>query len=103
MINELSDGVEKSTVGTIVMFTSMACIVYLVFKEGTNEIVDDLLTMAMIVSASLLGVNSIADIFKRTDNRTISRDEKINTTITNEKNETITKTENIHETLEDNN
>lgn len=86
--DELSDGIEKSTVGAVCMFATMGCIIYLVIKDGSNEFVDDLLTMAMIVSATLLGVNSVADIFKRTDNKTINKSET--TTITNSKNESIT-------------
>lgn len=71
--DELSDGIEKSTVGAIVMFASMACIIYLVFKEGGTETINDLLTMSMIVSATLMGVNSVADIFKRTDTKTVTK------------------------------
>lgn len=79
--DQLADGLEKSTVGAIVFFVTMGCIVYLVVKEGGTETVDSLLTMAMIVSASLMGINSVADIFKRTDNRTITRNETLNQTI----------------------
>lgn len=61
---QLSDGIERSTVGTLVMFGCFACIAYLTIKEGGSDVVDDLITTAMIVSATLMGVTSIADIFK---------------------------------------
>lgn len=61
---QLSDGLEKSTVGTMVLFGCFGCIVYLVAKEGGTDTVDSLITTAMIISATLLGVNSVADIFK---------------------------------------
>lgn len=61
---QLSDGLEKTTVGTLVMFGCFACIAYLTIKEGGSDTVDDLITTAMIVSATLMGVTSIADIFK---------------------------------------
>lgn len=64
IIQDIADGLEKSTVGTIVMFGCFGCIVYLVLKEGGTETVDSLLTTAMIISATLLGVNSVTDIFK---------------------------------------
>lgn len=77
IIEELADGLEKSTVGALVMFASMGCIVYLVIKEGGSATVDSLLTMSMIVSAALMGVNSITEAFKRSDTKTITRNENI--------------------------
>lgn len=64
IIQQLSDGIERSTIGTLVMFGCFGCIVYLVFKDGGTETVESLLTTAMIISATMLGVNSVADIFK---------------------------------------
>lgn len=61
---QLSDGLEKSTVGTMTMFGCFLLIAYLTIKEGGSDTVDDLITTAMIVSATLMGVTSIADIFK---------------------------------------
>lgn len=61
---QLSDGLEKSTVGTMTMFGCFMLIAYLTIKEGGSDTVDDLITTAMIVSATLMGVTSIADIFK---------------------------------------
>ena len=62
--DQLSDGLEKSTVGTMTMFGCFLLIAFLTFKEGGSDTVDDLITTAMIVSATLMGVTSIADIFK---------------------------------------
>ena len=84
---QLADGLEKSTVGAISMFAVIACIVYLVIVEGGTATVDSLLTTAMIVSATLMGVNSVTEIFKKSDNRTLN----INETITkNIKEENVT-------------
>lgn len=68
---QLSDGLEKSTVGTMTMFGCFLLIAYLTIKEGGSDTVDDLITTAMIVSATLMGVTSIADIFKV--NKTVMR------------------------------
>lgn len=62
--NQLSDGIERTTVGTIMMFGCFACIAYLTVREGGSGVVESLITTAMIVSATLMGVTSIADIFK---------------------------------------
>lgn len=61
---QIADGIEKSTVGTLVMFGCFGCIVYLVAKEGGSDTVESLITTAMIVAATLMGVTSVADIFK---------------------------------------
>lgn len=64
ILERITDGLERSTVGTIVMLCCMGLIAYLCIREGGTDIVDDLITTAMIVAASLMGVTSIADIFK---------------------------------------
>ena len=74
MLDQLSDGLEKSTVGTIVMLGAFGLIVYLTVVEGGTDTVDDLITTAMIVAATLMGVNSVADIFK------VSKEQKITLT-----------------------
>lgn len=71
---DLADGVEKSTVGTIVMFGCLLLITKLTFAEGGSDTVADLITTAMIVAATLMGVNSVTDIFKPR-NRDKSRSE----------------------------
>lgn len=77
---QLADGLEKSTVGAITMFGVMACVIYLVVKEGGSQSVESLLTTAMIVSATLMGVNSVTDIFKKTE--TLTRNEQLSSTTT---------------------
>lgn len=62
--SQISDGLEKSTVGTLVMFGCFGCIAYLTAKEGGSDTVESLITTAMIVAATLMGVNSVTDIFK---------------------------------------
>jgi coenzyme F420-reducing hydrogenase gamma subunit len=65
---QLSDGLEKSTIGTVMLFGCFGCIVYLTIKEGGSDTVESLITTAMIISATLLGVNSVADVFKVNNN-----------------------------------
>lgn len=86
---QLSDGIEKSTVGAVSYFCIMGCVIYMVVKEGSSAIVDSLLTTAMIVSASLMGVDKVADIFRKTENTNVTRNETLN--------QTINRTENITE------
>lgn len=69
--DQLSDGLDRSTVGAMTLFGCFCCIAFLTIKEGGSETVDDLITTAMIVSATLMGVTSIADIFK-VNKRTIT-------------------------------
>lgn len=65
IIHKLSDGIENSTTGMFIMVVCMSLILYLTLREGGTSIVSDLITMAIIVAASLMGVNSIAEIFKK--------------------------------------
>lgn len=96
---QLADGLEKSTVGAISMFAVIACVIYLVIVEGGTHTVDSLLTTAMIVSATLMGVNSVTDIFKKSDNRTLTINETINTTTTSKNESTTNRTETHHEDI----
>lgn len=95
---QLADGLEKSTVGAITMFLTMACVLYLTITEGGSQTVDSLLTTAMIVSATLMGVNSVTDIFKKSDNRTLTINETISTTNTSKSECTTTRHEDINVT-----
>ena len=61
---QIADGIEKSTVGTLVMFGCFGCIAYLAAKEGGSAVVESLITTAMVVAATLMGVTSVVDIFK---------------------------------------
>lgn len=104
---QLADGLEKSTVGAISMFAIIACIVYLVIAEGGTHTVDSLLTTAMIVAATLMGVNSVTEIFKKSDHRTLNINETINTNTTtsntstnnNTNTNTSTTTKTVHEDI----
>ena len=73
---QLNDGLEKSTVGMLTLFGVLGCIVYLMLKEGGSAAVESLLTTAMIVAATLMGVNSVTDIFKKTETKTTSVNSK---------------------------
>lgn len=94
---QLADGLEKSTVGAISMFAVIACVIYLVIAEGGTATVDSLLTTAMIVSATLMGVNSVTEIFKKSDNRTLNINETI--TKTDVSNNTVNRQETVHEDI----
>lgn len=96
---QLADGLEKSTVGAISMFSVIACIVYLVIVEGGTPTVDSLLTTAMIVAATLMGVNSVTEIFKKSDNRTLNINETINTTTSNTTSSNCTETSTTNKTI----
>lgn len=51
---------SKRIIGTIAMFIAIAATVFLVIRDGSNEIVEDLLMTILIMSASLLGLPAIA-------------------------------------------
>lgn len=51
---------SKRILGAIAMFIAIGCTVYLVIRDGSNEIVEDLLMTILIMSASLLGLPAIA-------------------------------------------
>lgn len=70
---QIADGIEKSTVGTLVMFGCFGCIAYLVAREGGSNTVESLITTAMIVAATLMGVTSVADIFKTNKTTNITK------------------------------
>lgn len=97
ILTKISDGLERSTVGTIVMLGCLGMIGYLCVKEGGTDTVNDLITTAMIVAASLMGVTSIADIFKVEK----SSHSSVNTTIEKKNSTEKTITETIEETTRD--
>lgn len=76
IIAQCADGLEKSTIGTIIMFACLGFIGWFVAKEGCTETVESLITTAMIIGATLLGVNSVTDIFK------VNRSTQSNKTVT---------------------
>lgn len=55
---------SKRVVGTIIIMIVMSCTMWLVWKEGGTDVVENLLQTAMIISASLLGISSVTGIWK---------------------------------------
>lgn len=55
---------SKRVVGVLMMVIVMSCTIYLVWKEGGSDVVENLLQTAMIISASLLGISSVTGIWK---------------------------------------
>lgn len=51
---------SKRILGAIAMFVALGCTVYLVIRDGSNDVVEDLLMTVFIMSASLLGLPAIA-------------------------------------------
>lgn len=60
----LADGLEKSTVGAMILFGCLVLIAILVFREGGTNVTENLIITAIIVSASLMGVNTLASTYK---------------------------------------
>ena len=53
----------KRVVGAISMFVALMSTMYLVVTDGSNSVVEDLLTTIIILSSSLLGLPAITGIF----------------------------------------
>lgn len=53
----------KRVVGAISMFVALISTMYLVVTDGSNSVVEDLLTTIIILSSSLLGLPAITGIF----------------------------------------
>lgn len=53
----------KRVVGGIGMFVALSSIIYLVVVDRSNEVVENLLTTVIILSASLLGLPAITGVF----------------------------------------
>lgn len=71
---QLTDGLKKNTIGIIVMLFVMFVIGYLVFTEGINSMIENLIITVVIVAMALLGVNNIVSILKKKTTHT-SEDE----------------------------
>ena len=83
---QLSDGLEKHTVGTIAMFSSIVFIAILMAKEGGSATVESLITTLMIVGASLMGITSITSAISTNHSKTTVTESK---KITSKDNESI--------------
>lgn len=53
----------KRTIGGVAMAIALASTVYLVIIDRSNEVVENLLTTIIILSASLLGLPAITGVF----------------------------------------
>lgn len=53
----------KRTIGGVAMAMALASTAYLVVVDGSNEVVENLLTTIIILSASLLGLPAITGVF----------------------------------------
>lgn len=53
----------KRTIGGVAMAIALASTVYLVIMDRSNEVVENLLTTIIILSASLLGLPAITGVF----------------------------------------
>ncbi len=53
----------KRTIGGVAMAMALASTAYLVIVDGSNEVVENLLTTIIILSASLLGLPAITGVF----------------------------------------
>lgn len=61
IFNELADGIEKSTIGTLMMLVCLGYTGYLVFTEGGSDAVENLIMAAYVVGSALLGLNVVFD------------------------------------------
>lgn len=57
-------GSSKRMLGALIITVCMGCIIYFVVTEGATEHVTQLLDTAMLVACGLLGLGSIASVWK---------------------------------------
>lgn len=55
---------SKRVIGGIAMAIALICTVILVFRDGSNQIVENLLQTVFIIATTLLGVSNITGIWK---------------------------------------
>lgn len=55
---------SKRVIGTFTLLIVMGCVTYLTIKEGGTRVVEDLLSTAMFLAATLLGISNITSIWK---------------------------------------
>jgi hypothetical protein len=53
----------KRCIGGVAMAVALCCTIYLVIVDRSNEVVENLLTTILILSASLLGLPAITGVF----------------------------------------
>lgn len=54
----------KRVIGAIAMTVALTCTTILVFKDGSNDVVENLLMTIFITSVSLLGLPAVTGIWK---------------------------------------
>ena len=86
LTNSLINGLTNTSMGKLIMVGSFGLVVYLTIKDGSTAVVESLITTSIIVAATLMGVTSVADIFK------VNRTSEISSTVisSTNKNESIT-------------
>ena len=55
---------SKRIIGAIIIFIALGCIIWLTVTEGGTNVVEDLLSTALFIGGTLLGISSIASIWK---------------------------------------
>lgn len=55
---------SKRVIGGIAMAVALICTIILVFRDGSNQITENLLQTVFIISTTLLGVSNITGIWK---------------------------------------
>lgn len=68
---------SKRVMGIIILSFCIICTGWLVYKEGGTEIVENLLQTLMIMAAALLGISSIAGIWRTGNDKTIKKEDLI--------------------------
>lgn len=68
---------SKRVMGIIIVSFCLICTGWLVYKEGGTEIVENLLQTLMIMAAALLGISSIAGIWRAGNDKTIKKEDLI--------------------------
>ncbi len=55
---------SKRIIGAIIIFIALGCIIWLTVTEGGTNVVEDLLSTALFIGGTLLGISSITGIWK---------------------------------------
>lgn len=59
---------SKRLVGAFVIVAAIGCVIFLTIVEHGTSTVENLLTTAMVIGASLLGISSVTGIWKKDNN-----------------------------------
>lgn len=88
ILREIFSGVNgklsaKRVIGGLAMFVALACTTVLVFRDGSNTVVENLLMTIFITSVSLLGLPAITGIWG-SSKVTVGKHEEETTITTNQ-------------------